>query len=507
MEISSKQISPVTRAHFLSRGLCGGLLALAWVSQPLPAVADAAADEPVSKEALFDLLDEPKPDTAAKQVGKDLPGLIEKEALSAEAADKKVLFDIAESSAKPSEKTPVNAKAVRGYVQLEAARTYASPAHWSKALGRLELGSQGKLNGGGQWKLSGRVDFNGIYDLDDFYQSDVRDDQRAEFHLRETYLDFSSGDWEWRLGRQNIVWGEMVGMFLADVVSAKDLREFILPDFQILRIPQWAARAEYYLDDDHLELVWIPWPSYDEIGKPADFTKTGSGADFYPYPPVPNNHTFLKEQKPSAKLSRGNFGARISRLREGWDMSGFYYTSMNNTATFYPVALDVYEPRHDRIWQLGGSVAKDMGWAVVKAEAVYTQGRRFNLMSTGDVVKQPMLDWAIGFDVNPDTDTRLNAQFFQSRIFDHEADVLPDRVENGVSFYVTRALPNKWRAEILLMSSINRADWMARPKVSWGFQPNWKLTFGADVFNGPITGFFGQYDAQDRVYTELRHDF
>jgi len=30
---------------------------------------------------------------------------------------------------------------------------------------------------------------------------------------------------------------------------------------------------------------------------------------------------------------------------------------------------------------------------------------------------------------------------------------------------------------------------------------------GVDVFGGPPTGLFGQYDQQDRVYSELRYDF
>jgi hypothetical protein len=66
----------------------------------------------------------------------------------------------------------------------------------------------------------------------------------------------------------------MVGLFFADVVSARDMREFILPEFDQMRIPQWAARAEYFADDYHAELLWIPVASYDNIGKP--------GAEFYP---------------------------------------------------------------------------------------------------------------------------------------------------------------------------------------------------------------------------------
>ena len=71
--------------------------------------------------------------------------------------------------------------------------------------------------------------------------------------MRETYLDVSAGDWDFRLGRQQIVWGEMVGLFFADVVSAKDLREFVLPDFDYLRIPQWSVRTEYFKGDFHGE--------------------------------------------------------------------------------------------------------------------------------------------------------------------------------------------------------------------------------------------------------------
>src|SRR5207302_7821586 len=121
---------------------------------------------------------------------------------------------------------------------------------------RAELGAQGAFNEQVKWKLSGRVDYDAVYDLTNFYPPDVRKDQRLNFYARENYLDLGAGNWDFRLGRQHIVWGEVVGLFFADVVSAKDQREFILPEFEILRIPQWAARAEYSRNDFHAELVW-----------------------------------------------------------------------------------------------------------------------------------------------------------------------------------------------------------------------------------------------------------
>ncbi len=535
--------------HVLLASAC----TLAASSLPATGANTSAAkddDLPLSKDALFADL----PEAEKKSVGK--PGAEDalpesKEALFADLPEKDVtekavtkevlpetkdaLFDTApspekamaptlpavEKAASPVNADPVPAKrvaasgksAVKGYFQTELARAISSPDHWTKALGRLEFGSQGRLGSEVQWKASARIDYNAIYDLTNFYQDPVRGDQRAEFNLRETYLDFSAGGWDWRLGRQHIVWGEMVGLFFADVVSAKDLREFVLPDFQVMRIPQWAARTEYFDGDFHAELVWIPFPSYDKVGRPTDITRPGAGADFYPYPPSIGAPTILAEDKPNTSLRHGNFGIRATQLTKGWDMSAFYYTSMNSYPTWYrdPVVKTTFTPRHDRIWQVGGTLGKDLGSFVLKAEAVYTRGRRQNLVTdladVDGVVKQNTLDWAVGLDFNPDTDTRVNTQLYQSYTFKHNADTIPDRAETGVSFLLSRGLPGNWRAEILLVHSLNRQDWMLRPKATWKFKPDWLLTFGADFFGGPPDGPFGQYDGNDRVYAELRYDF
>jgi len=502
-----------------------GILAL---GAPMLAAVAQGADAPLSRDALFDL--EPVKEKAAasapvavpempasKDALFDLPPQSERATVPAKAESKEALFGDIPAAPVKEEK---QAAGWHGFLQGELARTYADPEHWSKATGRLELGKRGRLDNGMQYKISGRVDYNAVYDINDFYAPDVRRDQRAAFNLRENYLDIASGDWEYRLGRQHIVWGEMVGLFFADVVSAKDMREFILQDFQLMRIPQWAARAEYFKDDFHAELVWIPFPSYDEVGKPGTLTQQGS--EFYAYPATPLNlltgvpfiPQVLGETKPASRLSNTNYGLRLSRLINGWDMSGFLYSSMDSSPTAYVVnklgPVYQYQLRHDRIRQAGGTLAKDLGNFVLKAEAIYTAGRHYNVTDAADldgVVKQNTLDWVLGLDFNPGTDTRLNTQFFQRIYFDHDSNIIPDRVENGFSLLVNHKFSDALEAEVLLVRSLNRSDWMFRPKLNWGFQPNWKLTFGLDVFSGPPIGIFGQFDNRDRVYTELRYDF
>jgi hypothetical protein len=57
------------------------------------------------------------------------------------------------------------------------------------------------------------------------------------------------------------------------------------------------------------------------------------------------------------------------------------------------------------------------------------------------------------------------------------------------------------------ISSLNRNDWLFRPRVMWNFERNWRLAVGADVFKGPPLGFFGRYDGKDRLYSEVRYSF
>lgn len=478
-------------------------------------VAAKADDIPLSRDALFDL----EPNEAKKGEG-IAPG---KEV--APPASRDELFDLAQDK-KASEAGPPatrgtssseavsmparidkQAPSLRGFFQGEVARTYANPDHWSKFAGRLELGGGGRMDNGVQWKASARLDYNAVFDLNNFYPAAVRDDQRAEFHLRENYLDFTGGGWDWRVGRQHIVWGEMVGLFFADVVSAKDLREFVLQDFQLMRIPQWAARAEYFKDDFHAELVWIPFPSYDEVGKP--------GAEFFAYPASPGLPNVLGSSKPANSLSNTNYGLRLSQLRNGWDMTGFIYSSMDSSPTYhlvsqFPLGVYNYQGRHERIHQAGGTLAKDFGNFVLKGEAIYTKGRQYNVTDPADadgVVAQNTLDWVVGLDFNPGVDARLNTQFFQRIYFNHNPGIVPDHVENGFSLLANYKFRDNLEVEALLVRSLNRNDWMFRPKLSWGFERNWRLLLGLDVFGGPPDGLFGQFDSKDRFYTEVRYDF
>lgn len=403
---------------------------------------------------------------------------------------------------------------IAGFVDTLAAYTYHQPAHWSRAVARLQVAAQGEFGNGIKWKASGRVDADPVYFVSDFYPDAVQHDQRFDAFWRENYVDLSAGDWDFRLGAQDIIWGEVIGLFFADVVSARDMREFLLPEFDIIRIPQWAVRAEYTVKDSHLELIWIPAPSFDIIGKP--------GSEFYPVPltsPLPEGvaDLFRDPERPRRTIGNSNVGVRFNSLVSGWDLSAFYYRSFSTSPTFYRVPGDgpfepfVFQPRYDRIWQVGGTVGKDLGPAVLKGEAVYTHGQNFslaNLDASPSEVGRQTLDWIASLEWAFARDTRLNLQLFERHYFGGSAEelALPNDGLGG-SVYVSTRLTPTLEPQLLWVVNFRDGGGLARPRLDWHAARNLTMTFGVDVFTGPINSYFGRYNNRDRVYAEARFAF
>jgi hypothetical protein len=439
----------------------------------------------------------------AKAAPDSMDALFADEPKQAKPAAATITQPIQDSALMPEKTGPAagNPSRITGFFQNELGYAYKSPTHWTKFRNILDLSSTGQVGGGISWKLGGRLNYDPIYDLADHYNRAVRDDQRLEAQIREAYIDIPADDWEFRLGRQHVIWGEMVGLFFADVVSAKDLRELALPDFEILRIPQWAARAEYFNGDFHAEAVWIPSMTYDDIGKP--------GAEFYPFNP-PTGVSIAREKRP-AGLSESAYGARLSYIKSGWDVSGFLYSTNDPSAAFTRLSPTLYQPIHDRIQQVGATLGKDLGPMVLKAEAVYTKNKLFNVTTPTDVdglIKQDLLDYIIGLEWSFPQETRFNVQFYQRRFADHDPGLIPDSTESGFSLlFSTQALHPKLEPKLLFIRSLNRNDWLAQFKLTWRQDGNWRLAMGADIFGGVSSGLFGQFDNKDRIYTEVRYNF
>lgn len=436
---------------------------------------------------------------------------------SQELAAGRVLASAESSSdtVRPSAETPLVEPpfSIGGFYEFSGAFSFRDPSHWSRAVSRLQLSANGKIGSQAKWRMGARIDADPVYASNQFYQARVRDDQKLDLSWRETYLDVSSSGWDFRLGAQNIVWGEVVGLFFADVVSARDLRDFLLPGFDVLRKPQWAMRAEHFKGDSHVELVWIPLQSFDNVGKP--------GSDFYPVPlPTPASAAdasiFRDPTKPARSLRNSSYGLRANTLVDGWDLAGFYYRSFSTTPTYYrvpstlPMQPFAVQPLYDRIWQLGGTVSKDFGSLVGRAEVVYTKGRSFastDARAPGGVLARDTVDWVLGTDITLPQDVQLNAQVFQRWYRGGQQTLAVQSGDIGASILLAAKLTATLESRLLLIQSFGGGGGLIRPRLNWTPAKNTSVGVGVDIFTGPKDGFFGRYNNRDRFYTEVRRDF
>jgi hypothetical protein len=154
----------------------------------------------------------------------------------------------------------------------------------------------------------------------------------------------------------------------------------------------------------------------------------------------------------------------------------------------------VYQARHDRIEQFGSTLAKDFGSLLLKAEAVYTRGLRLSGDQSRRMLmgwfSQNTLTWVLGLDFTEFADTRINTQIFQSHFFNHNPDIIQSTNEYGYSLLVNHKFSDKFEAEALWIASLNRTDWMLRPRVTWNLEKNWRYRAGCGYFQRLATGVF-----------------
>ena len=67
--------------------------------------------------------------------------------------------------------------------------------------------------------------------------------------LRELYVDTRLGGFDWRLGKQQVVWGTADGIKLLDIINPTDFRELNQNSMEEARIPVWMVNGERNVGD------------------------------------------------------------------------------------------------------------------------------------------------------------------------------------------------------------------------------------------------------------------
>ncbi|MBL8028042.1 MAG: hypothetical protein JNL74_16595, partial [Fibrobacteres bacterium] len=217
----------------------------------------------------------------------------------------------------------------------------------------------------------------------DIYAYQYGKDVVPELNMKQLYVDLSLEKIDFRLGRQQIIWGKADGVFITDVVSPRDLREFLLPDFTEIRQGIDGLNSSFYVSNHTFSLVLSPafrptvQPEQGSIWRPELSIPGGSfrldtsmkdvAAEF------DNSEAFFRW---SAMLSAIDF-----ELVAAWmwdDDPALHLTKYGHpTSTGFVLDSAVVTPRHHRLGMGGGSFSTTHNGFVFKGEAGYYSQKRF----------------------------------------------------------------------------------------------------------------------------------
>ncbi len=332
-----------------------------------------------------------------------------------------------------------------------------------------------------------------------------------EFAVREAYMDIFFESVDVRIGKQQIIWGKADGVFITDIVSPKDLSEFLLRDFDEIRMGVTGMKFNYYKNDNTFELVWLPvftptiLPARDGI--------------WFPRMNLAVPATFNAPQEVTASLENSEVFAKLSGMSSLVDfelMAGFAWDDdpvKHITKQVEPQSMQLtgltVNPKYHRLALGGGSFSATVGPLVLRAEGAYYSGKYFASTDPGlvdAVVEKNYLHYLLGLD-HALWGWRVSGQFIQQAILDYEETIDQNAYENMLTFLARRDfLRDTLTLEFFTYVGLNDRDAFVRPRLYYDLADGFELLLGANIFTGN-SGPFGQYTENDMLYAKVKYSF
>jgi len=401
-----------------------------------------------------------------------------------------------------------------GSLKNESAYFLSGEKRWDKIQNRLEIKPETVFDGGWEFRSRALLWYDAAMDVESTRTPDltssIKKHYRTATQLKEAYLMYGGDAFDFRLGQQQIIWGKTDGLRLLDIINPLDLREFILDDFLDSRIGVVAARLNYYPDtniEQEIELLIIP------DAKPAQAAPSGSRWAFAtPALPAGTTLNMLPSEQPNWSVKNTEYGAAWRGNVDGWDISTNYFYGWKDTPNAFrklTPGIVTLQLKHLRMHTLGGSFSNAFGSWVIRGElaANLKEGINANGTSFADTVqRKTTYNAALSAEWSGHNWT-ISPQFFIRHIQNWNPQLLePQDTGFWTLRLATDFMHERLKTEALFLADWAAGGWLARPKLAYDWSDNITASLGADIFGGNH-GFLGQFDKNDRAYTELTYNF
>jgi len=174
--------------------------------------------------------------------------------------------------------------------------------------------------------------------------------------FREIYFDIYTENFQFRIGKQQVIWGESDGLRLMDCINPQDMRyEFNLRDsdegYEYTRIPLWLIKTTYFpkikpFGIKDLQFEFIINPGKTRINRLELYGSEG-GVWATEMPNLPRGvRVDVTDKNHATGIDKAEFATRIMGDYDGWlfTLNGYYGYQQENTAILLPTGPTIAAP-------------------------------------------------------------------------------------------------------------------------------------------------------------------
>ncbi|MCK4738803.1 MAG: hypothetical protein KAT46_02540 [Deltaproteobacteria bacterium] len=335
-------------------------------------------------------------------------------------------------------------------------------------------------------------------------------DERVYAYIRESNISMVIYDLiDLKMGRQILTWGTGDLLFINDQFPKDYISFFIGRGTEYLKVPSDALKISY----------WSKYFAIDLVGTLFEPNKSLNGERLSFYNPftgeIEGSSMSLNYERPSSNPKNIESSLRLSRTFgsvEGalYFFSGFY---KDPVGVLNPISMSLFYPRMN---SYGFSLRGPFLGGIANFEAGFLESRD-DINGENPLITNSEVRYLIGIEEDLGGDTKLGLQFYVEQMLSY------GKYENGVplgaekrdefrslltlrlsKFFLAQTL----HAGFILFYGLNEDDLYFRPRVSYNFTDNFKLSLGANIFDGANDHTnFGQLQGNNNLFLGARYSF
>lgn len=335
------------------------------------------------------------------------------------------------------------------------------------------------------------------------YPDAVKEDEGRDIELRKFYLSYRKLPFSLKIGMQEVVWGEALHYFSADLLHPKDYRDGLINDLSWARRPQTGIWTSYEGNDWSLQAVYFPVSVLNRYPK--------AGAEFsIPAYDVESLGIRGTSDEGLFQFDEPTAGANLGLKVSGWELH-LLASLLRDPQRTFQISTNQY--RHDRIFQTGMTASYAWDSVLLRAESTLIPSRDLNhLDSNGQLGIHQVgeVNSLLALEISEIEDLILTAQaYLNQRYHCRESQLLTCRTlqESVGILWMNLPWDLEFESRVWMEWRDPSAWWTSRLKRNFG--DHLETSLGLEQFLGPADGrsVFAHFRNKDQILFRADYSF